>query len=220
MIILGICAILIWFIYWGCSYLNVTWDKNYPLYYSSKSIYINGETLPKFSFKQFKKFYNLNPDSWEIFNKDGIFPCPAKYNSKTYSMGCGFYGMERHYTPIFFTNIFEYRKYRKWAKKLWKKSYINANNKEINENTKKVIELVQQDIDEVRKNYEKTLSETEDTLAKVLKNLRIDASKHYYVNDKKEIVAVTFYDGVEGKGTATVTIPYDENGNIRYSELN
>ena len=93
-------------------YLNIKKDNNIHIYYKSayNNWYGEGKNLPTFTFNNFLQFYNLNPKEWQIMDTDGNMVLPArKLGKKVY------YSCEYDFQPIFFTNIFEYKKYRDWA---------------------------------------------------------------------------------------------------------
>jgi len=178
---LGAMVIGLWYGLWCSNYNKYSNCETLRIAYTSGNHYlhINGKELPHFTFKQFIHFYNLNPDSWELHTKDDE-PIPAKLEEEIYYKNNSYsYGYKKikctNYIchPIFFTNVFEYRKFYKWLKKKIKKEDNIKNQKKSNEATKKICELVQKDIDDARKNMEKALNETEVTIINVLKNENI-----------------------------------------------
>jgi hypothetical protein len=200
-----LCGLIASFIYglYHSPYNDFVKDTDYNFQYQYEKVQINGASLPKFTFSQFLKFYNLNPNAWEIMNEQDFYPIPArleivvkKYN---YLPNTTYY----FYHPIFFTNATEFWKYCKWAKKQFK----NIRNKAANEATKKVIELVQMDIDKIREENEKTLEQTEEILTQSLNNLRKEYTERTVIND--QTVDCNHYCGVESDGTIAKVIAYN-----------
>lgn len=198
------------------NYLCAKSEKNALSEYKYKKILIDVSTLPRFTFSQFLKFYNLNPDSWEFMNKENYFEIPAKVEYKEYKtlIGLNTYTgyKDYYYHPIFFTNMFEYFKYKKWAKDKFKEVTKKANMERQTNATKEFVALVQEDIDAIRSENERILQETEDTLCKSLTNLRREEKERKMVDG--ELCESTVYCGVESNGKpvrAYVSTKYNEN---------
>lgn len=165
-------SILIDYLFWIIEYNGIL-NANHQFNYKHNIANAEGKELPQFSFNQFLKFYNLNPESWELCTKYNTYvPAKIKYDSYKVSTGfhSSFYETNFIYHPIFFTNIFEYRKYKKWAKKQKEDMKNLQYQKTKNAATQDFCKLVQEDIDTARKNMENALNETETTIIKVLKN--------------------------------------------------
>lgn len=187
LIILGCIYGLIRFFYIYYQYIKELNSSNFNMVYTYMRYHIdNTAKLPKFTFKQFLQFYKLNPKQWEFYNNDKhdnyfylkIRTCPARVEEIQTKYG----GSRYSYYPIFFTNMFEYRKYLKWAKKELKYILDMENNKAQNEATKKIVELVNGDIEQARADMEKALKETEQTLTDVLpriKQERVNELRYY-----------------------------------------
>lgn len=213
-ILFGIAAILGFSIPKMIEYNSLKNDNDYHYFYSSftySNFYGPTKDLPVFTFSQFLKFYNLNSSSWVINSqeKSEIAPLPAKRGKDLpgYSQSHA-----RVYHPIFFTNIFEYFKYKKWAKKKLKEATKKENMEKQTTATKEFVALVQEDIDAIRLENEKVLQETEDTLCKSLTNLRREEKERKMVNG--ELCENTIYCGVESNGKpvrAYVSTKYNEN---------
>lgn len=188
-------------------------DNNYHFNYSPYTytdFYNATKDLPTFTFAQFLKFYNLNPNSWVICNHSKeLAPLPAKRGKDLSNYSCSY---SRVYHPIFFTNIFEYFKYKKWAKNKLKEVTKKDDIERQTAATKKFVALVQEDIDAIRLENEKILQETEDTLCKSLTNLRQE-SKTRVLKDG-ELYEDTVYCGIESGGKpvqAYVSTKYSKN---------
>lgn len=176
--------------------------------YTHTDFYNATKDLPTFTFAQFLKFYNLNSDSWVIYNK-GLAPLPAKRGKDLSNYSCSY---SRVYHPIFFTNVFEYFKYKKWAKKKLKEIIKKENMEKQTNATKEFVALVQEDIDAIRLENERVLQETEDTLCKSLNNLRQEEKERKMING--ELCESTVYCGIESNGKparAYVSTKYNEN---------
>ena len=141
-------------------YIDYAADTDYTFPYKKRTLRINGPTLPRFTFKQFLRFYNLNSNAWEIYYVNGDWnSLPARLQNN-------------QYYPIFFTNAFEYWKYTRWAKKMASQSEGQNNNQKQYENTKKIISFIQEDINKIQIDYKNNLSNTENTLTTALENLK------------------------------------------------
>ena len=211
-IIVGLITILGFSLPKIVEYNSLKNDNNYHFNYSSYTytdFYNATKDLPTFTFAQFLKFYNLNSDSWAIYNHNKeLAPLPAKRGKDRQGYSYG----RQVYHPIFFTNIFEYFKYKKWAKKKSKEAIQKENMEKQTAATKEFVALVQEDIDAIRSENEKILQETEDTLCKSLTNLRQE-SKTRVLKDG-ELYEDTIYCGIESGGKpvhAYVSTKYSEN---------
>ena len=210
-IIFGLTAILGFIIPKIIEYNSLKNDNNYHYIYHSlthSDFYNAVKDFPVFTFTQFLKFYNLNPDSWVFYKDNKIAPLPAKRGKNLH----GYYN-SRVYHPIFFTNIFEYFKYKRWAKNKLKETAKKDNMEKQTTATKEFVALVQEDIDAIRLENEKVLQETEDTLSKSLTNLRQE-SKARILKDGK-LYENTIYCGIESNGQPVQayvsSMEYNEN---------
>lgn len=70
--------------------LHICYNKGYNNWYGE------GKNLPIFTFEQFLKFYNLNPEEWEILDEDNDVVLPARNLGKHRN-----YSYEYDYQPIF-----------------------------------------------------------------------------------------------------------------------
>lgn len=161
--IYGIINFFLWYLdYFLC--LRGEWEILYK--YQTYNLN-NPKQLPRFSFNQFLQFYKLNPDQWEFHDeKGGIFDYPARLEINKHHCWC-----EYLYYPIFFTDMIENKKYKKWAKKESKRIKDIENNKAQDEATRKIIGFVNEDIEEARAEMVKALNETEKTLTDTLTRL-------------------------------------------------
>lgn len=171
---LFISIVFIDFLVWKLRYNNVM-KKEHTYTYTYGSLDIKVDELPRFKFDQFIKFYNLNPESWELWTKYNTY-LPAKKSYEDYPVSTGYctkqYYRTYYYHVIGFPNIIEYRKYYKWAKSKQHKMLLNNQTKAQNAATKKICELVQKDIDAARADLEQALNQTENTLTEVLQRER------------------------------------------------
>ena len=162
--------------------LHICYNKGYNNWYGE------GKNLPIFTFKQFLKFYNLNPEEWKIFDEDNkMAVLPARnlgehrYCSYTYD-----------YQPIFFTNMFEYKKYRDWAaEKANELKKIKALEKR-NEAEKTILGAVQKDMDAIQ--------QTEDELTKIINNSNYNYSDNHIMTSNGDSYIERTYCGVESDG--------------------
>lgn len=178
--IYGIINFLLWYIdYFLCLRL----EGEIPYKYKKYDLK-NPKQLPRFSFNQFLQFYKLNPDQWEFHNGKEIFDYPARLEinkHQTVNFPSQFW-CEYFYYPIFFTDMIENRKYKKWAKKEFKRIKNIENNKAQNEATRKIIGFVNEDIEEAKAEMVKALNETEKTLTDTLTRLNKEQIP-YFITD-------------------------------------
>ena len=150
-------------------------------------ITVNTKNLPLFSFDQFLKFVNLNPEVWYFLDKsdnDITVPCRIeKIPNPDYN------GYNAQYkilsNPIFFKTFIDYMRYIHWCKKMIKEKRKFNNNKELRENTESFCKAVQRDIDAAHVELEKAVAATE----KLIKEQSID--------DRSSVVIQTAINGVE-----------------------
>lgn len=102
----------------------------------------NGHKLPKFTFNQFLKFYNLNPESWYLkgytdgFLNEQEYYVPVKKDGK--------------YHSIYFTNFYNYLRYVSWYENKHKEETVEKETKIRNEATEEFCASIQKDIDKIR----------------------------------------------------------------------
>ena len=149
--------------------------------------YGKGKDLPTFTFERFLQFYNLNPEEWKILNENNKVVLPARNLGRHAG-----YSYEYDYQPIFFTNMFEYKKYRDWANikadGLKKTKDLEQKNKA----EKIIFEAVQKDMNAIQ--------QTEDELTKIINNSNYNYSEnHIMTSDGKTYIERT-YCGVESDG--------------------
>ena len=196
-------------------YFDVKITGNLHIYYNNAydNWYGEGKNLPTFTFEQFLKFYNLNPEEWKIFDEDNEIVLPARNLGKHKD-----YSYEYDYQPIFFTNMFEYKKYRDWANvKANELKKIKALEKK-NKAEKTILEAVQKDMNAV-------VQQTEDELAKIINNSNY-SDNHIMTSNGDSYIERT-YCGVESNGKRVRIVKQyniDENGclrdlGIRYYEV-
>ena len=170
-------------------YFNIRNTENLHIYYDNAydNWYGEGKNLPTFTFEQFLKFYNLNPEEWKIFDEDNDIVLPARNLRKH-----GGYSYEYDYQPIFFTNMFEYKKYRDWANvkanELKKKKAFEQKNKA----EKTILEAVQKDMNAVQ--------QTEDELTKIINNSNYNYSDNHIMTSNGDSYIERTYCGVESNG--------------------
>ena len=125
-------------------YYEILLDDCVSIHYPNSFLngYGKGKELPTFTFIEFIDFYNLNQDLWYYYNwNDKLAPIPALRNEvPTHIMNT-----EYDYHPIFFTNAFEYKKYRKWAKLMLKNKNKNDSHIAKAQAKKEILERVQKD---------------------------------------------------------------------------
>jgi hypothetical protein len=160
--------------------LYICYDKAY------NNLYGKGKNLPTFTFDNFLQFYNLNPEEWKIFDEDNNMVLPARNLGKHK----GGYSYAYDYQPIFFTNMFEYKKYRDWANakanELKKKKAFEQKNKA----EKTILEAVQKDMNAIQ--------QTEDELTKIINNSNY--SENRIMTSTGDTYIERTYCGVESGG--------------------
>ena len=177
-------------------YLDIKNENNIHIYYKNayNNWYGEGKNLPTFTFDNFLQFYNLNPKEWQIMDTDGKVVLPArKLGQKAY------YGYEYDFQPIFFTNIFEYKKYRDWAAEKVNEMKKEKNNENRNKATETILNAVQEDINEIRKENIDIINQTENDLATNFKNLTVTETQQFIVNNGKT-VQQEVYRGIASDG--------------------
>jgi hypothetical protein len=170
-------------------YFDVKNNKDISIYYKkahSSHWYGEGKNLPIFTFEQFLKFYNLNPEEWEIFDEDNKIVLPAR------NLGKHNYSYNYDYQPIFFTNMFEYKKYRDWAvekaKELKKIKALEQRNKA----EKTILEAVQKDMDAIQ--------QTENELTKIINNSNYNYTENRMMTSAGDTYIERTYCGVDSDG--------------------
>ncbi len=199
-LIVGVVAAVIYNRINSMKFREISKDTNASLSYQHNHILIDMTTVPKFTFDQFLKFYNLNPEAWEIMNNKNFLFVPArvkyeKYKAHGYN---NYYYTDYKYYPIFWTNNYEFKRYCHWATEQFEKRQKNEIQKKQNEATKQILEFVQADIDKIRAENEATLQKTEAVLTQSLKNLREEAKTRRMTSNG--IVEDTYYCGIESDG--------------------
>lgn len=188
-------------------YLNIKYSGNLHIYYNNAydNWYGEGKNLPLFTFEQFLKFYNLNSKEWEILDKDNEIILPARNLG-----GHKGYSYYHDYQPIFFTNMFEYKKYRDWAvEKANELKKIKALEKR-NEAEKTVLEAVQKDMDAIQ--------QTEDELTKIINNSNYNYTENHMMTSTGDTYIERTYCGIESDGKRVRIVKQyklDENGYLR-----
>jgi hypothetical protein len=170
-------------------YLNIRYSGNLHIYYYNayNNWYGEGKNLPIFSFEQFIKFYNLNPEEWEIFDKDSEITLPARNLGKHRD-----YTYEYDYQPVFFPNMFEYKKYHDWAvEKANELKKVKALEKK-NQAERTILEAVQKDMNAIQ--------QTEDELAKIISNSNYNYSENHTVTNTGDTYIERTYCGVASNG--------------------
>lgn len=170
-------------------YFNIKNDSNIHIYYKNayNNWYGEGKNLPTFTFDNFLQFYNLNPKEWQIMDTDGKMVLPArKVGQKVY------YGFEYDFQPIFFTNIFEYKKYRDWAAEKVKKIKKEKNNENRNKAEKTILEAVQKDMDSIQ--------QTEDELTKIINDSHNNYTENYMMTSNGDTYIERTYCGIDSNG--------------------
>ena len=170
-------------------YLNIKKDNNIHIYYKNayNSWYGKGKNLPAFTFDNFLQFYNLNPKEWQIIDTDGNVVLPArKIGQKVY------YSYEYDFQPIFFTNMFEYKKYRDWAAEKVKEMKKEKNNENRNKAEKTILEAVQKDMDSIQ--------QTEDELTKIINNNPYNYTENHMMTSNGETYIERTYCDAESDG--------------------
>ena len=177
-------------------YFNIKSDNNIHIYYKNayNNWYGEGKNLPTFTFDNFLQFYNLNPKEWQIMDTDGKVVLPGrKIGQKAY------YGYEYDYQPIFFTNMFECKKYRDWAAEKVNEIKKEKDSENRNKATKTILNAVQEDINKIRKENIDIISQTENDLAANFKNLTVTEKQQFVTDDGKAIQQET-YCGIASNG--------------------
>lgn len=188
-------------------YLNVKNDSNIHIYYKDayNNWYSKGKSLPTFTFDNFLQFYNLNPKEWQIMDTDGKVVLPArKVAQKVY------YGFDYDFQPIFFTNMFEYKKYRDWAAEKVKEMKKEKNNENRNKAEKAILEAVQKDMDSIQ--------QTEDELTKIINNNPYNYTENCMMTNTGEANIERTYCGIDSNGKRVRIVKQyimDKNGNLR-----
>ena len=170
-------------------YLNIKNDSNIHIYYKSayNNWYGKGKDLPTFTFDNFLQFYNLNPKEWQIMDTDGKVVLPArKLGQKAY------YGYEYDFQPIFFTNMFEYKKYRDWATEKVNEIKKNKTLEQKNKAEKAILEAVQKDMDSIQ--------QTEDELTKIINDSHNNYTENYMMTSNGDTYIERTYCGVDSDG--------------------
>lgn len=119
----------------------------------------------KLSFKQFKEFYLLAPNKWEVPIKT-FKQCnqwEREYEMPSY---------ERRYNTIFFKTYRDYRRAMRWLIKYEKAA--NKTNYQLEEykNTAAFMKLIQKDIDRAQEEANRTADNTEKQIEKILEDLK------------------------------------------------
>ena len=167
-------------------YFDAKNTENLHIYYDNAydNWYGEGKNLPTFTFEQFLKFYNLNPEEWEIFDEDNKIVLPAR------NLGKHNYSYNYDYQPIFFTNMFEYKKYRDWASikanELKKTKALEQKNKA----EKTILEAIQKDMNAIQ--------QTEDELTKIINNSNY--TENHIMTSSGDTYIERTYCGVESNG--------------------
>lgn len=170
-------------------YFNIKNDKNIHICYdlAYNNWYGEGKNLPTFTFEQFLKFYNLNPEEWKIFDEDNKMALPARNLGKHRN-----YSYEYDYQPIFFTNMFEYKKYRDWATEKVNEIKKNKTLEQKNKAERTILEAVQKDMDSIQ--------QTEDELTKIISDSRYNYTENRMMTDTGETYIERTYCGVASDG--------------------
>lgn len=119
----------------------------------------------KLSFKQFKEFYLLAPNKWEVPIKT-FKECnqwEREYEMPSY---------EWHCNTIFFKTYCDYRRAMRWLIKYEKAA--NKTNYQLEEykNTAAFMKLIQKDIDKAQEEANRTADNTEKQIEKILEDLK------------------------------------------------
>ena len=177
-------------------YLNIRYSGNLHIYYNNayNNWYGEGKNLPTFTFNNFLQFYNLNPKEWQIMDTAGNVVLPArKVGQKVY------YGFEYDFQPIFFTNIFEYKKYRDWAAEKVNEIKKNKILEQKNKAEKTILEAVQKDMDSIQ--------QTEDELTKIMNDSHNYTENHMMTSNGNTHIEKT-YCGVDSDGKQVRIVKY------------
>lgn len=170
-------------------YLNIKKDNNIHICYKNayNNWYGEGKNLPTFTFDNFLQFYNLNPEEWQIMDTDGKVALPArKIDQKVY------YSYEYDFQPIFFTNMFEYKKYRDWVdikiNELKKTKALEQKHKA----EKIILEAVQKDMNAIQ--------QTENELTKIINNSNYNYSENHIMTSTGDTYIERTYCRVDSDG--------------------
>lgn len=162
--------------------LHIYYDNAYNNWYGE------GKNLPTFTFEQFLKFYNLNPEEWKIFDENNKIALPARKLGKH----SDYISYEYDYQPIFFTNMFEYKKYRDWANikanELKKTKALEQKKKA----EKTIFEAIQKDMNAIQ--------QTEDELTKIINDSNYDYTENHMMTSTGDTYIERTYCGVESNG--------------------
>lgn len=171
-------------------YFNVKITGNLHIYYDNAygNWYGEGKNLPTFTFEQFLKFYDLNPEEWKIFDEDNKMAVLPARNLGEHRYCSYIYD----YQPIFFTNMFEYKKYRDWANvKANELKKIKALEKK-NKAEKTIFEAVQKDMNAIQ--------QTEDELTKIIDNSNDNYTENRIMTSDGETYIERTYCGIASDG--------------------
>ena len=117
----------------------------------------------KLSFKQFKEFYLLAPDKWEVPIKTFKECNRWEINYQMPSYECN---------TIFFKTYYDYRRTMRWLIKY--KKAIGKTNYQLEEykNTVAFMKMIQQDIDKAQEEANRTADNTEKEIKKIFEDLK------------------------------------------------
>ena len=119
----------------------------------------------KLNFKQFKKFYLLAPNKWEVPIK--TFKECNQWDSK-YQMP----SYEWRYNTVFFKTYCDYRRAMRWLIKYEKATGKTNYQLEEYKNTVAFMKMIQQDIDRAQEEANRTADNTEKQIEKILEDLK------------------------------------------------
>ena len=162
--------------------IHICYDRAYNTWYGE------GKNLPTFTFEQFLKFYNLNPEEWKIFDTDNKIVLPARNLGKRKT----YFRCEYDYQPIFFTNMFEYKKYRDWANIKANEIKKTKDLEQKNKAEKIIFEAVQKDMNAIQ--------QTEDELTKIINNSNYNYSENHIMTSDGETYIEKTYCGITSNG--------------------
>ena len=171
-------------------YFNIKSIRKLHIYYDNAydNWYGEGKNLPTFTFEQFLKFYNLNPDEWKIFDEDkkmAVLPARKLGRHRNYSY-------EYDYQPIFFTNMFEYKKYRDWANVKLSESKKTKALEQKKKAEKTIFEAIQKDMNAIQ--------QTEDELTKIINNSNHNYSENHIMTSAGDTYIERTYCGIDSDG--------------------
>ena len=159
--------------------LYICYDNGYNILHGE------GKNLPTFTFEQFLKFYNLNPEEWKIVDKQDKITLPAR--------NLGIYGTYSYnYQPIFFTNMFEYKKYRDWATEKIDELKRIKTLEQRNKAERIILKAVQKDMNAIQ--------QTEDELTKIINNSNYNYTENHIMTSTGDTYIERTYCGVESDG--------------------